>query len=87
VERNDSVNYLERNTYCFLNKVAFVTAAGSGIGAAGAHAMAREGAHVVVTGRDVQSAKAVAEAINIAGYAAEALQLDVTDDQAAYGSN
>ena len=64
------------------NKVAFVTAAGSGIGAAGAHAMAREGAYVVVTDRDIQSAKAVADAINIAGYTAEALQLDVTDDQA-----
>lgn len=64
------------------NKVAFVTAAGSGIGAAGAHAMAREGAYVVVTDRDLQSAKAVADAINMAGYAAEALQLDVTDDRA-----
>jgi NAD(P)-dependent dehydrogenase (short-subunit alcohol dehydrogenase family) len=64
------------------NKVAFVTAAGSGIGAAGTHAMAREGAYVVVTDRDIQSAKAVADAINMAGYAAEALQLDVTDDQA-----
>ena len=64
------------------NKVAFVTAAGSGIGAAGTHAMAREGAYVVVTDRDIKSAKAVAEAINVAGYAAEALQLDVTDDQA-----
>ena len=64
------------------NKVAFVTAVGSGIDAAGAHAMAREGAYVVVTDRDIQSAKAVADAINIAGYTAEALQMDVTDDQA-----
>jgi NAD(P)-dependent dehydrogenase (short-subunit alcohol dehydrogenase family) len=49
------------------NKVAFVTAAGSGIGAAGALAMAREGAYVVVTDRDIQSAKAVADVINMSG--------------------
>lgn len=64
------------------NKVAFVTAAGSGIGAAGAHAMAREGAYVFVTDRNAQAATSVAEAIQAAGYTAEALQLDVTDDQA-----
>lgn len=64
------------------DKVAFVTAAGSGIGAAGAQAMAREGAYVVVTDRNAQSAKSVADAIQAAGYNAEAFQLDVTDDQA-----
>jgi NAD(P)-dependent dehydrogenase (short-subunit alcohol dehydrogenase family) len=64
------------------DKVAFVTAAGSGIGAAGAQAMAREGAYVVVTDRNAQSAKSVADAIQAAGYTSEAFQLDVTDDQA-----
>lgn len=64
------------------NKVAFVTAAGSGIGAAGAHAMAREGAHVVVTDRNAEAAKSVADSIQASGYAAEAFQLDVTDDRA-----
>jgi NAD(P)-dependent dehydrogenase (short-subunit alcohol dehydrogenase family) len=64
------------------NKVAFVTAAGSGIGAAGAHAMAREGAYVVVTDRDVEAAKSVADSIQANGFSAEAFQLDVTDDQA-----
>jgi NAD(P)-dependent dehydrogenase (short-subunit alcohol dehydrogenase family) len=64
------------------NKVAFVTAAGSGIGAAGAHAMAREGAFVVVTDRNAKAATSVADAIQTAGYTAEAFQLDVTDDQA-----
>lgn len=64
------------------NKVAFVTGAGSGIGAAGAQAMAREGAYVFVTDRDATSAQALARTIDAAGNAAEAIQLDVTDDEA-----
>lgn len=64
------------------NKVAFVTGAGSGIGAAGAQAMAREGAYVFVTDRDMSSARALTQAIGAAGHAAEAIQLDVTDDEA-----
>lgn len=64
------------------NKVAFVTGAGSGIGAAGAKAMAREGAYVFVTDRDKSSAQAVVQSIEDAGFAAEVIHLDVTDDQA-----
>jgi NAD(P)-dependent dehydrogenase (short-subunit alcohol dehydrogenase family) len=64
------------------NKVAFVTGAGSGIGAAGARAMAREGAYVFVTDRDEPSAQALVCAIKAEGCAAEAIHLDVTDDQA-----
>jgi NAD(P)-dependent dehydrogenase (short-subunit alcohol dehydrogenase family) len=62
------------------NRVAFVTGAASGIGAAGAEAMAREGAHVVITDRDAAQADALAEVIRKKGYKAEALCLDVTDD-------
>jgi NAD(P)-dependent dehydrogenase (short-subunit alcohol dehydrogenase family) len=62
------------------NRIAFVTGAASGIGAAGARAMARAGAHVVVTDRDGAGAEAVADAIRNAGHRAEALELDVTDD-------
>lgn len=62
------------------NKVAFVTGAASGIGAAGARAMAREGAHVVVTDRDGAGAEAVAGSIRETGGRAESLELDVTDD-------
>lgn len=64
------------------DKVAFVTGAASGIGAAGARAMAREGARVVVTDCNAAGAEAVAELIRQAGQDAEALRLDVTDDQA-----
>ena len=58
-------------------KVAVVTGAGSGIGEAGAAAMAREGARVVVIDRDLDRARQAA-----ARMGAEAMALDVTDDQA-----
>ncbi len=64
------------------NRVAFITGAGSGIGAAGAKALARQGATVVVTDRDANAARDVADDISKDGYAADALQLDVTDDAA-----
>jgi NAD(P)-dependent dehydrogenase (short-subunit alcohol dehydrogenase family) len=63
-------------------KIAFVTGAGSGIGAAGARAMAREGAHVVVTDRDGDAANRVADAIKAEGLSADAMVLDVTHDTA-----
>ena len=68
------------------NRVAFVTGAASGIGAAGAAALAREGAHVVVTDRDGAGAETVAAAIRAKSGKAEALELDVTDDAALTGA-
>lgn len=64
------------------NRVAFITGAGSGIGAAGAEALAREGALVVVTDRDEAAAAEVAARITHEGNKARALGLDVTDDAA-----
>lgn len=62
------------------NRVAFVTGAGSGIGAAGAEALAREGALVIVTDKDGAAAATVAARITDEGNKAKALTVDVTDD-------
>ena len=64
------------------NRVAIVTGAGSGIGRAGALAMAAHGATVVVTDLDASRAQAVASEIAAAGGKAEAEALDVPDDAA-----
>lgn len=63
-------------------RTAIVTGAGSGIGRAGSEAMAREGAAVVVTDRDIDAARQAADAITASGGRAEAARLDVTDDAA-----
>ncbi len=63
-------------------RVAFVTAAGSGIGRAGAVAMARAGAHVVVTDLDHAAAVATLSAITAQGQSGEAFALDAADDAA-----
>lgn len=64
------------------DRTAIVTGAGSGIGRAGSEAMAREGAYVVVTDRDLGAAQETVERITTAGGRAEAVELDVTDDAA-----
>jgi NAD(P)-dependent dehydrogenase (short-subunit alcohol dehydrogenase family) len=64
------------------NRIAFVTAAGAGIGRAGAIAMAAEGAVVIVTDRDEAAAQSTVDAILANGFRAHALALDVTDDAA-----
>jgi NAD(P)-dependent dehydrogenase (short-subunit alcohol dehydrogenase family) len=66
----------------FKDRVAFVTGGGSGIGRAGAEAMAHAGALIVVTDRDGDAAAEVAAGITARGGKAEGCRLDVTDDAA-----
>ena len=63
----------------FSNKVALVTGAASGIGAAIATQLAKEGARVVVADRDIQGAATVAKAIEQAGGKAATFEIDVAD--------
>ena len=63
-------------------KVAVVSAAGSGIGRAGAEAMAREGAFVVATDLIAERAEETAARIISAGGRAEARAVDVGEDKA-----
>lgn len=61
-------------------RIAWVTGGGSGIGQAGAEALAAEGWTVVISGRRPEALDQVAVGINGKGAgAAEALQLDVSD--------
>lgn len=61
------------------DKVAIITGAGKGIGAAIARKFAAEGAKVILVDRDESSVQAAADAINQAGGTAAAYPLDVTD--------
>ena len=63
-------------------QVAFVTGAGSGIGAATARELTRRGARVAVTDLDIDAARAVAKEITAVGGRAESYECDVTDPDA-----
>jgi NAD(P)-dependent dehydrogenase (short-subunit alcohol dehydrogenase family) len=62
-------------------RVALVTGAASGIGAASSRALAQAGAAVAVTDVDIDSASAVAAAIEETGGRALALRLDVAEER------
>jgi NAD(P)-dependent dehydrogenase (short-subunit alcohol dehydrogenase family) len=64
------------------NKVAVVYGAGGAIGGAVAHAFAREGAHLFLTGRLRAPVDAVANDITAAGGSAEAAEVDALDEPA-----
>lgn len=66
-------------------KIAWVTGAGTGIGRAGATALAAAGAVVVLSGRRRAQLDDVARRISDAGGAAEVEPLDIVDADAVYG--
>ena len=66
------------NEKSLARQVAVITGGGSGIGAATARAMAKEGAEVAILDRDVDAAKAVAKKI---GGKVLAVECDVTNPQ------
>lgn len=62
-------------------QVAWITGGGSGIGLAGAMALAQAGAHVVITGRTAATNASALAALQAVG-SAESVLLDVADAQA-----
>ena len=64
------------------NRVAIVTASGSGIGRAGARKMAREGAFVIVADISAERSAETVAGIRAGGGRAEARPTDVTDGDA-----
>ncbi len=66
-------------TKLFEGKVALVTGASRGIGAATAKALAAQGAHVIITARTPKDLEAVEDAIFNAGGNATIAPLDLTD--------
>ncbi len=60
------------------NKIVWITGAGSGIGQAAGVALAREGAHVVLSGRRTEALQKTADLVGQAGGSASLAVLDVS---------
>jgi 2-keto-3-deoxy-L-fuconate dehydrogenase len=67
--------------FSLANKIALVTGAGSGIGAAIAELFAKAGAHVIVTDRDGETGKETVARIQDAQGRGEFIALDVADEE------
>ena len=65
----------------FAGKLALVTGASRGIGAATAEALAAAGAHVILVARTATALEAVEERIHAAGGSATIAPLDLTDGE------
>jgi NAD(P)-dependent dehydrogenase (short-subunit alcohol dehydrogenase family) len=65
----------------FAGRLALVTGAGRGIGAAIAEALAAEGAHVILTARTSAALEAVEEKIHAGGGAATIAPMDLTEPE------
>lgn len=62
-------------------QLALVTGSSRGIGASTAIALAKEGAHVIITGRKVKDLEAVEDAIHEAGGTSTIAPMDLTDGE------
>ena len=71
--------------FTLANKIALVTGAGSGIGAAIAEAFARAGAQVIVTDVHLQNGKSVTRGIKAAGGKVQFMRLDVASETSCRG--
>ncbi len=70
------------DSFRLTDRVAVVTAAGKGIGAASAVALAEAGADVVIAARTAEDLDAVAQRVEKAGRRAETVALDLSDPAA-----
>ena len=69
----------QTSTGLLAGKIAFISGAGRGIGAAAAQLFAREGANVLLAARTEHQLKAVTETIRAAGGTAEYIACDLAD--------
>jgi len=69
------------NLFDLDGKIAFVSGASRGIGAAIAQLLAQQGAHVIVSSRKIERCQAVADAINAAGGKATAVACHIGEMQ------
>lgn len=64
----------------FAGRIAVITGGGRGFGKAFGHALAKQGAHVVLLERDFAAGLAASEEIRAAGFSAEAIEGDVAEE-------
>lgn len=76
---------LKESRHRLVGKVAVVTGSTSGIGESVARLFAHEGAHVVITGRNLDRGRAVAEKIRAAGGDVVFVPADITIEQDVIG--
>ncbi len=69
------------------NKIAVITGGTSGIGEATVRFMAKEGAKVILTGRNVERGNTIASELVSLGYVAHFIQCDVSDSESIEGMN
>ena len=69
--------------FSLTGKVALITGGGRGLGLAIAHGLGQAGAHLIINGRQERSVDPAVATLAAAGYAAEGLPFDVSDEDEA----